>query len=563
LNGPSSASSSSAAVAAVVHGTAVDEEGGCSNNTKDGKKDSKNNNFHDSAHSLNSFSTSSFSDDTDDDELNNSNKGNCCHEGEDSDVNNTPNTKKKTTKATAGDLRNSRRVGATAATTTRSQQDQNLDDENDRNNTEDQKKKKRKSARAERRRALVGNDSRPSPTSIATISQLEATMQLLATVPVWVFDWKHRRNRWANAAALKLWDSPNIEEYLSRDMTEMSVSMVARGDRVMDRVTRGIITQESWTFYPKGKARTINCVTLGVRMSEDEDWICLFNYALPMATPPPPPATLTPASSRKSSATGSGGSVATSSSQHSRDDHDDEHSHRDQSTLGKDEKNTKNKSSSKEGSPINGEERIITTSMEVNSDNQDVGDRSDTTLPLSSTNELRNEKVDEGDEDTEVDLNDLNGLKEQQVAEDDDSEEEEEDEDHYRDVVTEDTLRGVEIIRHLPIAVCQFDLDGQLMFQNPAAFMPTCGDDTASGDEHNNNLNNSSHCDLNASRILLRTNTHDSCPDIPLSLNSENRNEDFLHRFVDRSVGKKVSDYDCDLFVFALHLSSILRPRCD
>lgn len=32
-------------------------------------------------------------------------------------------------------------------------------------------------------------------------------------------------------------------------------------------------------------------------------------------------------------------------------------------------------------------------------------------------------------------------------------------------------LRGVEMIRHLPMAVCQFDMEGKLMFQNPEASM--------------------------------------------------------------------------------------------
>ena len=35
--------------------------------------------------------------------------------------------------------------------------------------------------------------------------------------------------------------------------------------------------------------------------------------------------------------------------------------------------------------------------------------------------------------------------------------------------INQESLRGVEIIRHLPIAVCQFDLEGRFMFQNPQA----------------------------------------------------------------------------------------------
>merc|ERR1712238_144057 len=38
--------------------------------------------------------------------------------------------------------------------------------------------------------------------------------------------------------------------------------------------------------------------------------------------------------------------------------------------------------------------------------------------------------------------------------------------------VNQEILRGVEIIRHLPMAVCQFDMKGRVMFQNPAAYLP-------------------------------------------------------------------------------------------
>ncbi|KAG7351556.1 sensor histidine kinase [Nitzschia inconspicua] len=34
-----------------------------------------------------------------------------------------------------------------------------------------------------------------------------------------------------------------------------------------------------------------------------------------------------------------------------------------------------------------------------------------------------------------------------------------------------ENLRGLEMLRHLPIAVCQFDIDGKVMFQNPQASM--------------------------------------------------------------------------------------------
>ena len=39
------------------------------------------------------------------------------------------------------------------------------------------------------------------------------------------------------------------------------------------------------------------------------------------------------------------------------------------------------------------------------------------------------------------------------------------------DEVMKGTIRGVEMLRHLPLHVCQFDLEGKVVFQNPAAIV--------------------------------------------------------------------------------------------
>mmetsp|Transcript_8451 Transcript_8451/g.9702 ORF Transcript_8451/g.9702 Transcript_8451/m.9702 type:complete len:971 (+) Transcript_8451:2-2914(+) len=49
--------------------------------------------------------------------------------------------------------------------------------------------------------------------------------------------------------------------------------------------------------------------------------------------------------------------------------------------------------------------------------------------------------------------------------------------------VNQEILRGVEIIRHLPMAVCQFDMKGRVMFQNPAAYLPPLDDDEMDEEE--------------------------------------------------------------------------------
>jgi PAS domain S-box-containing protein len=42
--------------------------------------------------------------------------------------------------------------------------------------------------------------------------------------------------------------------------------------------------------------------------------------------------------------------------------------------------------------------------------------------------------------------------------------------DTCQEQVDKESLRGVEMLRHLPVAVCQFDMEGRVMYQNPESF---------------------------------------------------------------------------------------------
>lgn len=79
-----------------------------------------------------------------------------------------------------------------------------------------------------------------------------------------------------------------------------------------------------------------------------------------------------------------------------------------------------------------------------------------------------------------------------------------------------ETLRGVEMLRHLPVPVCQFDMTGKIMFQNPEAtvYRGEDGEDESSDSQG--------------------TTPQDS----PSSQNSVNTN-DFCDRFVERKVGEE------------------------
>ena len=56
---------------------------------------------------------------------------------------------------------------------------------------------------------------------------------------------------------------------------------------------------------------------------------------------------------------------------------------------------------------------------------------------------------------------------------------------YVKEELVNDNLRGVEMIRHLPISVCQFDMEGHVMFQNPEAAILYAGD--AEEDDDNDN----------------------------------------------------------------------------
>jgi hypothetical protein len=94
------------------------------------------------------------------------------------------------------------------------------------------------------------------PMHIVTKEQLKA-FSLLVSTPIWIFDFIERKNKYSNLAGLELWSSPNLEEFLNRSMTDMSAAATARTQECQNRIERGQVVQEMWTFYPKGKAKTV------------------------------------------------------------------------------------------------------------------------------------------------------------------------------------------------------------------------------------------------------------------------------------------------------------------
>ena len=113
-----------------------------------------------------------------------------------------------------------------------------------------------------------------------------------------------------------------------------------------------------------------------------------------------------------------------------------------------------------------------------------------------------------------------------------------------KEEITTENLRSVEMLRHLPMAVAQFDINGKVMFENPEAYLwktENCDnhqDDNATVDRedasHAENSTQGSEQDQNDDHGST------TCPSTgPRSLRKR-KADSLLHRFVDADIGKKV-----------------------
>mmetsp|Transcript_8999 Transcript_8999/g.24940 ORF Transcript_8999/g.24940 Transcript_8999/m.24940 type:complete len:752 (+) Transcript_8999:140-2395(+) len=99
--------------------------------------------------------------------------------------------------------------------------------------------------------------------------------------PVWIFDSSQKSMFFANTAALEIWDSDSLEALLSRDFaSDMSEATEKRIDEMLVKLVGGETVQEQWTFYPKGKAVTVE-MTHSVVYIDDGRPACLAEAELP------------------------------------------------------------------------------------------------------------------------------------------------------------------------------------------------------------------------------------------------------------------------------------------
>jgi diguanylate cyclase (GGDEF)-like protein len=87
---------------------------------------------------------------------------------------------------------------------------------------------------------------------------------------LWIFDIDHMRVLWANHKALEITDSETLEELQSRDMgADMSHSVEQRLRQYQTDFTKhDVAFSETWTLYPKGKARVLQVTMSGIRLRD-------------------------------------------------------------------------------------------------------------------------------------------------------------------------------------------------------------------------------------------------------------------------------------------------------
>lgn len=82
--------------------------------------------------------------------------------------------------------------------------------------------------------------------------------------PLWIYDIQNLQMRWANRAALLLWNAASLEELLSRDFSQVSQATHTRLQSYLKLFEQGETVIEQWTFYPQGNAVSVRCTCSGI-----------------------------------------------------------------------------------------------------------------------------------------------------------------------------------------------------------------------------------------------------------------------------------------------------------
>jgi rsbT co-antagonist protein RsbR len=108
-----------------------------------------------------------------------------------------------------------------------------------------------------------------------------------AAVPAWVLEAETIRFMWANQPAVELFQAPNLEELLARDVAAGAPEKVlARTRHMFERVLAGNILREEWALYPRGVPTMVLLDLRGVHLPDGR--LGVLNQALPITETAPP-----------------------------------------------------------------------------------------------------------------------------------------------------------------------------------------------------------------------------------------------------------------------------------
>ncbi|WP_438024857.1 STAS domain-containing protein [Sorangium sp. So ce233] len=90
-----------------------------------------------------------------------------------------------------------------------------------------------------------------------------------------VLDPEHLRFRWANAAAVRLWEAGSLDELLARDLSDMSQAAQARLAGYTARFRQGDTAEDTWTVYPGGKPVPLRAFFSGIDLDDGRQGILI------------------------------------------------------------------------------------------------------------------------------------------------------------------------------------------------------------------------------------------------------------------------------------------------
>jgi diguanylate cyclase (GGDEF)-like protein/PAS domain S-box-containing protein len=117
--------------------------------------------------------------------------------------------------------------------------------------------------------------SQPEPPLDPLLEQIETvngeTFSLkffdLLQNPVWIYDIEHLRVRWANRAALPLWNATSRQELLERSYSGIAEAPRIHLQTYLRQFEQGKVLTEQWTFYPGGQPMVVQCRCSGMAIA--------------------------------------------------------------------------------------------------------------------------------------------------------------------------------------------------------------------------------------------------------------------------------------------------------